>query len=63
MGKIVNIDEDLCSGCSQCVDMCPKGILYIDDATGKCKVTDERKCDKLAGCESVCPSCAITISK
>ena len=38
-------------------------IGAIDDATGKCKVTDERKCDKLAGCESVCPSCAITISK
>lgn len=61
MNKIVIIDENLCTGCAQCVNMCPKRILYIDEATGKCKVTDETKCDRLRGCEQACPVQAIKI--
>lgn len=53
MNKIVIIDEDLCIGCGACVSLCPKKILYIDDKSGKCKVTDESKCDHLRGCEKV----------
>ncbi|MFC1560172.1 ATP-binding protein [Candidatus Margulisiibacteriota bacterium] len=60
--KIVDIDEEKCTGCAACVDLCPKQILYIDEATGKCKVTDESKCDKLRGCEQVCPADAIKIN-
>ena len=63
MAKIVIIDEDLCVSCGACVDLCPKKILYIDKESGKCKVTDETKCDKLAGCEMVCPTEAIKIKK
>lgn len=61
MNKIVIIDEDLCTGCRACVELCPKKILYIDDATNVCKVTDENQCDKLRGCERVCPTGAIKI--
>ncbi len=61
MNKIVIIDESLCIGCSKCVELCPKKILYIDKATQKCKVTDETKCDKLRGCEWICPVKAIKI--
>ena len=49
MNKIVIIDEDLCIGCGKCVELCPKKILYMDGASKKCKVSDETKCDKLAG--------------
>ncbi|OGX55231.1 MAG: hypothetical protein A2447_04665 [Omnitrophica WOR_2 bacterium RIFOXYC2_FULL_38_12] len=63
MNKIVLIDEGLCIGCSECVSLCPKKILYIDKQGGKCKVTDESKCDKLSGCERVCPVQAIRINK
>jgi NAD-dependent dihydropyrimidine dehydrogenase PreA subunit len=63
MNKIVIIDENLCTGCAKCVNLCPKKILYIDKATNKCKVTDETKCDKLRGCERVCPVKAIKIQK
>jgi 2-oxoglutarate ferredoxin oxidoreductase subunit delta len=41
--------------------MCPKRILYIDASSAKCRVTDEKKCDKLGGCERVCPAGAIKI--
>jgi len=61
MNKIVLIDEELCTGCAKCVLLCPKKILYIDSDTKKCKVTDELKCDRLAGCERVCPVKAIKI--
>jgi NAD-dependent dihydropyrimidine dehydrogenase PreA subunit len=61
MNKIVIIDEILCTGCGQCVAMCPKRILYLEQETRKCKVTDETKCDRLRGCEWACPVQAIKI--
>ena len=61
MNKIVIIDESLCIGCVKCVELCPKKILYIDSNIKKCKVSDETKCDKLRGCERICPVKAIKI--
>jgi NAD-dependent dihydropyrimidine dehydrogenase PreA subunit len=61
MNKIVFINESLCIGCAKCVELCPNKILYIDKATKKCKVTDESKCDKLRGCQKICPVKAIKI--
>ena len=61
MNKIALINEVLCIGCAKCVELCPKKILYIDTNTKKCKVTDESKCDKLRGCERICPVKAIKI--
>jgi len=63
MNKIVLIDESLCIGCAKCVELCPRKILYIDNASKKCKVSNETKCDKLAGCQRVCPVKAIKIMK
>ena len=60
-GKIVQIDEDLCTGCGNCVQICPRNILYIDEKDNVCKCDEEGKCDKLAGCERVCPEGAIKI--
>ena len=61
MNKIVIIDEELCIGCGACVWLCLKKILYIDEKSGKCKVIDESKCDRLGGCEKICPVNAIKI--
>ncbi|MFA4984904.1 MAG: 4Fe-4S binding protein [Candidatus Omnitrophota bacterium] len=62
MNKTVIIDEDLCIGCGACVALCPKKILYIDEKSQKCKVSDESRCDRLRGCERACPVSAIKIN-
>lgn len=62
MKKNININNELCTGCGACVDLCPKNILFIDDKSGKCAVTDDAKCDRLRGCERVCPAGAIKIT-
>lgn len=61
VNSIVVIDEDLCTGCGACTAMCPKQILHVGSDTDICQVTDETQCDKLRGCERVCPSGAIKI--
>jgi 2-oxoglutarate ferredoxin oxidoreductase subunit delta len=59
---VVKIDKDLCTGCGICVNMCPRSILFIDEKSGKCGVTDHSKCDRLRGCEHACPVKAIKIA-
>lgn len=56
---IVEINDD-CTGCGACVNMCPQEILYIKE--GKCKVSEDNKCDRLKGCMYVCPVNAIKIN-
>ncbi|MCP4050197.1 MAG: 4Fe-4S dicluster domain-containing protein [bacterium] len=62
MKKIVMIDQEKCTGCGNCVSICPQNILYIDSDSNTCKVTDEYKCDRLSGCVSVCPVDAVKIN-
>jgi hypothetical protein len=42
--------------------MCPRGILYIDDADNVCRITDETRCGRLGGCERKYTAWAIKIN-
>jgi NAD-dependent dihydropyrimidine dehydrogenase PreA subunit len=57
--KIIEIDEDLCDGCGNCVPSCAEGALEIID--GKAKVVADIYCDGLGACLGECPTGALTI--
>jgi len=57
--KIIEIDEDKCTGCGNCVTACAEGALAIVD--GKAKVVNEVFCDGLGACIGDCPEGALKI--
>ena len=57
--KIIKIDEDLCTGCGNCVVDCAEGALKV--INGKAKVINEVFCDGLGACISGCPEGALEI--
>ena len=59
--KIVEIDEERCDGCGQCVPACAEGALQIID--GKARLVGEVYCDGLGDCLGECPQGAITIEE
>ncbi|MBU0943462.1 MAG: 4Fe-4S ferredoxin [Proteobacteria bacterium] len=59
MRKIIEIDEELCNGCGQCVPDCAEGSLVIID--GKAKMVADKLCDGLGACLGSCPTGALKI--
>jgi NAD-dependent dihydropyrimidine dehydrogenase PreA subunit len=57
--KIIQIDEELCDGCGQCVIACAEGAIEIID--GKAKVISDNLCDGLGACIGDCPVGALEI--
>ncbi len=57
--KIIEIDEELCDGCGQCVPSCAEGALKIVD--GKARVIADNLCDGLGACMGECPTGALKI--
>jgi NAD-dependent dihydropyrimidine dehydrogenase PreA subunit len=57
--KIVEIDEEKCDGCGQCVIGCAEGALTLVD--GKVKVISDNLCDGLGACIGECPQGALQI--
>lgn len=57
--NFIQIDEDLCTGCGNCVVTCAEGALEVID--GKAKVINEIFCDGLGACIGECPEGALEI--
>ncbi len=57
--KIIEIDEELCTGCGECVPDCAEGSLRIID--GKAKLVADNLCDGLGACLGSCPTGALKI--
>jgi NAD-dependent dihydropyrimidine dehydrogenase PreA subunit len=57
--KIIKIDEDLCTGCGNCVVDCAEAALEVID--GKARVVNDVFCDGLGACIQGCPEGALEI--
>ena len=56
--KIIEIDEELCDGCGQCIPSCAEGALEIVD--GKAQIIADKLCDGL-GRLGECPTGALKV--
>ncbi len=57
--KIIEIDEDLCDGCGNCIVSCAEAALELVD--GKAKLVKDLYCDVLGACIGDCPTGALRI--
>jgi ferredoxin len=57
--KIIEIDDELCDGCGQCVPSCAEGAIQVVD--GKARLVAEKYCDGLGACMGDCPNGALRI--
>lgn len=63
--KIITIDEELCTGCSECIPNCPEqAIQLVETPNGKkARLVKDFYCDGLGACLGVCPVDAISIEE
>ncbi len=57
--KIIEIDENLCTGCGQCIVDCAESALEI--VNEKAIIVADKYCDGLGACMAGCPTGALTI--
>lgn len=56
---IIEIDEELCDGCGQCIGGCAEGALILEN--GKAKLISDTYCDGLGNCLGHCPTGALKV--
>ncbi len=59
--KIIQIDEEKCTGCGDCIPNCPEGAIQLIDS--KARLISDLFCDGLGACLGHCPEGAITIEE
>ncbi len=59
--KIIEIDEEKCNGCGNCITGCAEGALQL--VNGKAQLVKEQFCDGFGDCIGTCPTGALTITE
>ncbi len=57
--EIIEIDEERCTGCGECIPNCAEGALQI--VNGKVRLIRDNLCDGLGACLGHCPQGALQI--
>ena len=55
--SIPEVNQDICTGCGDCVSYCPTGAAKI--VNGKATLVNPDACNYCTECEVICPSGAI----
>jgi NAD-dependent dihydropyrimidine dehydrogenase PreA subunit len=61
MGFTPTVDTDKCTGCEECVDVCPVEVFEMKD--GKSFVANGEECLGCESCVEVCESDAVTVEE
>lgn len=54
----VKVDEAKCTGCGDCVEVCPSEALKVED--GKVRVNND-ECSDCAACVDTCPEGSLAL--
>jgi len=50
-----SLDENMCTGCQICVDICPEDVLRYDKDKGKAVIVYPKDCIGCGACAWFCP--------
>lgn len=59
MNPLPRVDQDKCTGCHRCVDVCPTSALVQRE--GKAFLGFPDRCTYCTACETICPEDAIAL--
>lgn len=57
---VVVVDKDICTGCGECVQACPGGVLAMEDGKSEVGGADCMGCQS---CVLICPLGAVTVEE
>ncbi|MDR3176107.1 MAG: 4Fe-4S dicluster domain-containing protein [Desulfovibrio sp.] len=57
----VTVDSDRCTGCSECVDICPVEVYELQD--GKSVPTNVEECLGCESCVEACEAGAVSVEE
>ncbi len=58
---MISFDKDKCNGCGVCVNVCPQGVIALNDK--KAKMVDYESCMECGACQLNCQQNAIELTK
>ena len=56
----LTLDADACTGCRMCIEVCPHGVLAMEN--GKAHIVDRDGCMECGACAKNCPSDALSVT-
>lgn len=56
-GFTIDIDEDKCTGCGECVNICPSEVFEVVNEKSTCPKVNE--CSECCACVDTCPEKSI----
>jgi NAD-dependent dihydropyrimidine dehydrogenase PreA subunit len=58
---IVEVDKDKCTGCEECINVCPSDVFELQD--GKSEPVNADACVFCESCVDACPEGAVTVTE